>query len=40
LSEAAWECVGLSTRILPRVLEQLEVQREAVVHDLFRDSEV
>ncbi len=40
LSEAAWECVGLSTRILPKVLEQMEVQRETVVRDLFRDDGV
>jgi hypothetical protein len=40
LSNAAWECVGLSARILPTVLEQLEVQREAVVHDLLRDNGV
>ncbi len=40
LSKAAWECVGLSARILPTVLEQMEVQREAVVHDLLRDDKV
>ena len=38
LSNAAWECVGLSPRILPTVLEQMEVQREAVVHGLLSDD--
>ena len=38
LSKAAWECIGISARILPTVLEQMEIQREAVVHDLFRDN--
>jgi HD-like signal output (HDOD) protein len=40
LSEVAWECVGLSARILPTVLEQMEAQREAVVQGLFRDNGV
>ena len=38
LSKAAWEFIGLSARILPIVLEQMEIQREAVVHDLLRDN--